>query len=145
MIDLTVQVLKYYFYGGHTMGLFKSLVKGALNVAGGVVKNINSFENVKDRAPNQIGVYIMSLNGKVKYVGRAIEDRPGQSTKGLRKRLQEHWRGAANCKPELFQYRNQITVSLKVCQTVAQAKALEARLIRQYDTVQNGWNLRYED
>lgn len=127
------------------MSLFKSLVKGVMNIAGDAVKSMNSFENVKDRAPNQVGVYIMSLKGKVMYVGRAIEDRPGQSTKGLRKRLQEHWRGAANCKPELFQYRDQLTVSLKVCQTVEEAKALEARLIRQYDTVRNGWNLRYED
>lgn len=128
-----------------TMSLFKSLVKGVMNIAGDAVKSMNSFENVKDRAPNQVGVYIMSLKGKVMYVGRAIEDRPGQSTKGLRKRLQEHWRGAANCKPELFQYRDQLTVSLKICQTVEEAKALEARLIRQYDTVRNGWNLRYED
>lgn len=127
------------------MSLFKSLVKGVMNIAGDAVKSMNSFENVKDRAPNQVGVYIMSLKGKVMYVGRAIEDRPGQSTKGLRKRLQEHWRGAANCKPELFQYRDQLTVSLKICQTVEEAKALEARLIRQYDTVRNGWNLRYED
>lgn len=127
------------------MSLFKSLVKGVINIAGDVAKNVNSFESVKDRAPNQVGVYIMSLNGKVMYVGRAIEDRPGQSTKGLRKRLQEHWRGAGNCKPELYQYRNQLTVSLKVCQTVEEAKALEARLIRQYNTVEEGWNLRYED
>lgn len=105
----------------------------------------SSFEYVKDHAPNQVGVYIMKYKGKVMYVGRAIEDRPGQCTKGLRKRLQEHYRGAANGKPELFQHRDELTVTIKICQTVEEAKALEARLIRLYDTVANGWNLRYED
>ena len=123
------------------MGLFSSLVKSVTSVA----SNISSFENVKDRAPNQVGVYIMNYNGRVMYVGRAIEDRPGQSPKGLRKRLQEHWRGAANCKPELHRHRNKITVQLKVCSTIEEAKRLEGQLIRKYDTVEKGWNLRYED
>lgn len=127
------------------MSFFRSLAKGVLNKANEFANNANSFESVKDRAPNQIGVYIMKLKGKVMYVGRAIEDRPGQSTKRLRKRLQEHWRGAGNCKQVLYQYRDQLTVTLKVCQTVEEAKELEARLIRKYDTVENGWNLRYED
>ena len=126
------------------MSFFKDSDKGIIKVAGDTVNKMNSFEMVKDRAPNQIGVYIMSLQRKVMYVGRAIEDRPGQSTKGLRKRLQEHWRGAANCKPELYNHRNQLTVSLRICQTVEEAKALEAKLIRQYNTVEDGWNLRYE-
>ncbi|MGN4946730.1 GIY-YIG nuclease family protein [Bacillus cereus group sp. MYBK104-1] len=126
------------------MGSFKGLDKGIIKVTGDTFNKMNSFEMVKDRVPNQIGVYIMSLKGKVMYVGRAIENRPGQSTKGLRKRLQEHWRGAANCKPELYNHRNQLTVSLHICRTVEEAKALEAKLIRQYNTVENGWNLRYE-
>ncbi|HYK74210.1 MAG TPA: hypothetical protein VEV44_13975 [Pseudoneobacillus sp.] len=104
-----------------------------------------NFEQVKDQAPNQVGVYIMEYNGRVMYVGRAIEDRPNQSPKGLRKRLQEHWRGAANCKQELFLHRDYIWVTLKLCHSVEEARQLEARFIRQYDTVNNGWNLRYED
>ena len=123
------------------MGFFDGLLKTVTKAAG----NFNSFEYVKDHAPNQVGVYIMTYESRVMYVGRAIEDRPGQSTKGLRKRLQEHWRGAANCKAELFQHKNEITVSLKPCSSIDEAKALEGRLIREYDTVQNGWNLRYED
>ncbi|HQM86062.1 MAG TPA: GIY-YIG nuclease family protein [bacterium] len=119
------------------MGFLNSILKMA--------NSVNSFESVKDRAPNEIGVYIMSHDGKVKYIGRAIEDRPGQSTKGLRKRLQEHWRGAANCKPELHKHRKEITVKTRICNSVEEAKDLEARLIRKYDTVENGWNLRYED
>jgi len=109
------------------------------------INSTNSFKNVKDRAPNQIGVYIMSHNGKVMYVGRAIENRPNQSPCGLRKRLQEHWRGASAGKPELFQYREEITVNLRICSNVEEARALEASLIRKYNTVDKGWNLRYED
>lgn len=124
------------------MSLFKSIVSAAVKQ---VSSKVNSFEVVKNMAPNEIGVYIMKLNGKVMYVGRAIENREGQSTRGLRKRLQEHWRGSANCKPELFQYRDQLTVSIKVCSSVEEAMQLEAKLIRQYNTVEEGWNLRYED
>ncbi|SDN85683.1 GIY-YIG nuclease family protein [Bacillus sp. OK048] len=123
------------------MSLFKSLVSAAVKQ----VNKVNSFEFVKNNAPNEIGVYIMKLNGKVMYVGRAIENRDGQSTRGLRKRLQEHWRGAGNCKPELYQNRDQLTVTLKVCSSVEEAKRLEGQLIRQYNTVENGWNLRYEE
>jgi len=119
------------------MGLFDAILKMA--------NSMNSFESIKDSAPNEIGVYIMSHNGKVKYIGRAIEDRLGQSTKGLRKRLQEHWRGAANCKPGLHKHRKEITVKIRICNSVEEAKELEAKLIRKYDTVENGWNLRYED
>lgn len=107
--------------------------------------NPASFEKVKDKAPNQVGVYVMRYQGKIMYVGRAIEDRPGQSTRGLRKRLQEHWRGAANCKPELYRHRDEITVTLQTCDTEADARGLESMLIRKHDTVENGWNLRYED
>ena len=49
------------------MGFLNSILKMA--------NSVNSFESVKDRAPNEIGVYIMSHDGKVKYIGRAIEDR----------------------------------------------------------------------
>jgi len=122
-----------------------SILKKISKKAGSLIKSTTSFKVVKNIAPNQIGVYLMKLNGKVMYVGRAIENRPNQSTKGLRKRLQEHWRGAANCKPELFSYKDQLTVSLKNCATVEEAKALEAKLIRKYNTVVEGWNLRYED
>ena len=123
------------------MGFLDSLTK----MAGAAVNKATSFEFIKDKAPNQIGVYLMKHEGRVKYVGRAIEDRPGQSTKGLRKRLQEHWRGAANCKPELHKHRKEISVSARICETVEEAKQLEAELIRKHDTVNNGWNLRYED
>ncbi len=121
-----------------------SFLKGLVNAVSKSVNSFNSFEAVKDSAPNQIGVYIMRYHGKVMYVGRAIEDRPGQSTKGLRKRFQEHWRGAANCKPELHQHKHNLTVSITTCNTVEEAKRLEGELIRTYDTVNSGWNLRYE-
>jgi hypothetical protein len=39
----------------------------------------------------------------------------------------------------------QLTVNLKVCSSVEEAKRLEGQLIRQYNTVEKGWNLLYED
>ena len=36
-------------------------------------------------------------------------------------------------------------VKIITCDSVQEAKETEARLIRQHDTVNNGWNLRYED
>jgi len=104
-----------------------------------------NFEAVVKMAPNKVGVYIAKLDGKVVYVGRAIEDRPGQSPSGLRKRLQEHWRGASAGKGSLYKHRDKINISLKPCNSVEEAKQLEASLIRQHNTVENGWNDRYED
>jgi hypothetical protein len=87
----------------------------------------------------------MRLDKKIMYVGRAIEQRENQSTFGLRKRLQEHWRGADNCKIELFQNRSKLFTSITLCSSMEEAINLESQLIRKYDTVNNGWNLRYED
>ena len=123
------------------MGLLDTFLEAASTF----ITEANSFERVKNSAPNEIGIYIMSHRGRVMYIGRAIEDRPNQSTKGLRKRLLEHWRGAASCKAELFQHRGEITVKLRICQSAQEAKELEADLIRRYNTVEEGWNLRYED
>jgi excinuclease UvrABC nuclease subunit len=117
------------------MGIFGKL----LGVGSG------NFEMKTKTAPNQIGVYIAKLDGKVVYVGRAIENRPGQSPSGLRKRLQEHWRGASAGKGDLYEHRDEISISLMPCNSVEETKALEAKLIRQYDTVNSGWNDRYED
>lgn len=61
------------------------MLKRVLKQIGNVVSKANSFQVVKEVAPNQIGVYIMSLKGKVMYVGRAIEDRPGQIQKAYEK------------------------------------------------------------
>lgn len=123
------------------MNFFDSISR----LASSAINKINSFESIKDSAPNQIGIYLMSYKGRVMYVGRAIEDRPNQSTKGLRKRLQEHWRGADSGKQELYCHRREITVQLIICSSVDEAKILEAEKIRTYDTVANGWNLRYEN
>lgn len=103
-----------------------------------------NFEQVVKNAPNQIGVYVAKLNGKVVYVGRAIENRLGQSPSGLRKRLQEHWRGASTGNENLYKYRDTINISIHICNNEEEAKQLEAKLIRQYNTVENGWNDRYE-
>lgn len=110
-----------------------------------IVRRKGNFERVKESAPNQVGVYTAEYNGRIMYVGRAIENRQNQSTKGLRKRLQEHWRGAASGKRELFLHRDELNINLHICDTVEEARALEALLIRKYDTVNNGWNLRNEN
>ena len=104
-----------------------------------------NFKKMAETAPNKIGVYWAKLDGKVMYVGRAIENREGQSTKGLRKRLKEHYRGDSNGKSELYQYRDKLVIQIKVCNSVEEAKQLEAQLIRKYNTVEEGWNDRYED
>lgn len=117
-------------------------------IRSGNIKTVNkssSFEFLKDNAPNQIGVYVMRLNGEIKYVGCAIEDTLENRAKGLRKRLQEHWEGISCCKGEIFKHRHRLAVSLIVSQTVEEAKRLEGQLIRKYNTIENGWNLRDED
>lgn len=108
-------------------------------------KEEGNFKTIVKDAPNKVGVYIVELDSRVVYVGRAIEDRPGQSTSGLRKRLQEHFRGATAGKREMFKYRDKINVTIKPCDSVEKAKKIEARLIRKYNTVENGWNNKYED
>lgn len=105
------------------MSIF-GLLGGLVGAAGGA----NSFEKVKDTAPNKIGVYLMYHKGRVMYVGRAVEERPGQSTKGQRKRLKEHWRGAGSCKAELHRYRDDITVKLKICSCDCSPPSNRARL-----------------
>jgi len=99
-----------------------------------------NFKKIVETAPNQIGVYLAKLDGEVMYVGRAIED-----GKGLRKRSKEHYRGDPNGKSELYKYRDKLVIQIKTCNSVEEAKQLEAKLIRKYDTVENGWNNRYED
>lgn len=123
------------------MGFFEKIASGLSQA----VDKSTRFQVVKETAPNEIGVYVMYLHGKVKYVGRAIVEEPGQSPKGLRKRLQEHWRDTTSGKPELHQYRDQLNVSLIYCQTVDEVKRLEGQLIRKYSTVEDGWNLQHED
>lgn len=113
-----------------------------------IVKNINflkpNFAKVVKEAPNQIGVYIFRLNGKVVYIGRAIEQRKGQATSGLRKRLQEHYRGSSTGKQELNKYKDKLNVHIIPLKSIDEAKKLEAKLIKKYDTVNQGFNKRYE-
>jgi len=109
-------------------------------------KNLKkNFKFVSENAPNDIGVYVASIEGEVVYVGRAIEERPDQSTRGLRKRIKEHYRGASTGNDNLFAYKNEIHMETYKTDSVESAKKLEAKLIRKYDTVNNGWNKRYED
>ena len=102
------------------------------------------LKDVVKVAPNKIGVYVVRLNGKIKYIGRAIENRPGQRTSGLRKRLQEHFRGAKAGNKKIFENRDDVDISMVRCESVQQARHTESSLIRKYDTVRSGWNLRYE-
>ena len=105
----------------------------------------NNFKSVVENAPNKIGVYIARLDGKVVYVGRAIEDRDSQSTSGLRKRLQEHYRGGDTGNELLFAHKDEINIEIHTPDTVDEVKELEARLIKKYNTVNDGWNKRNEN
>ena len=103
-----------------------------------------NFSDIVKKAPNQIGVYVVRKDGKVMYVGRAIEQRVGQATSGLRKRLLEHFRGSRSGKKELFQNRDKVNVEIIPLKSVEAVKKMEAELIRKYDTVTHGWNKRNE-
>lgn len=106
--------------------------------------NYGKFSDVAKEAPNQVGVYIAYLDGNPAYVGRAIEERPDQATFGLRKRLQEHFRGSSTGKSELFANRDNLNFEIIPCQSVQEAKQLEGLLIEKYNMVENGWNKRNE-
>ena len=97
------------------------------------------LQDASERAPNEVGVYEFKHKGEVVYVGRAIEDRPSQSTKGLRKRLEEHARGAKTSSQGLDKYRNDkdTTVELYRTGSDAAAKNLEAELIDKHDPLEN--------
>ena len=109
-------------------------------------KDFNAnFSEVVQNAPNKIGVYIVRKNNKVVYVGRAIENRRGQSTKGLRKRLKEHYRSASSGNRLMYAHRDSLNITIETFETVDEVKRREAELIRLFDTVEKGWNKRYED
>jgi len=97
-------------------------------------------------APHGVGVYVLKREGKPVYVGRAIEDRPNQATKGLRKRLQEHARGADTSSDKIRDNREELTVEFYPTGSVEAAKSLEARKINdlQTDKDNGGWNKRVE-
>ena len=97
-------------------------------------------------APNDIGVYVLKLDGKPMYVGRAIEDRPGQATRGLRKRLQEHYRGASSSSELIRDNREKLTAEIHVAGSSDAAKSLEAKKIDEFktDIDSGGWNKRIE-
>jgi len=60
--------------------------------------------------------------------------------------FQEHYRGATAGKSEIYQHKDKLNISIKICKSVEDAKVLEANLIRKYNTVKNGWNDdRYDD
>lgn len=118
---------------------------GIFNKFTSYLNKINSFENAVKMAPNRIGVYMFAHEGQVKYVGRAIEAVAGESPSGLKKKLQEHWRDDSSVNKEIYNLRDSVAVKIKVCATIKEAKNLEKKLVEKYDTVNNGWNLSYED
>ena len=92
------------------------------------------IQDASESAPNEVGVYVIKHKGEVVYVGRAIEDRPNQSIKGLRKRIGEHARGAGTSSEELDDYRNDkdTTVVFHTTGSADAAKNLEAKLIDEH-------------
>ena len=92
------------------------------------------LQHASESAPNEVGVYVIKHKEEVVYVGRAIEDRPDQSTKGLRKRVSEHARGAGTSSEKLDDYRNDkdTTVEFHLTGSADAAKNLEAKLIDEH-------------
>ena len=92
------------------------------------------LQHAPESAPNEVGVYVIKHKEEVMYVGRAIEDRPNQSTKGLRKRVSEHARGAGTSSEKLDEYRNDpdTTVEFHTTGSADAAKNLEAELIEKH-------------
>ena len=105
-----------------------------------------SLRDAASKAPNEVGVYVLKLDGKPVYVGRATEDRPGQSTKGLRKRLQEHARGASTSSNDIREHRENLMVEFHQTGSVDAAESLEAKKINELMTEKDGggWNKRIE-
>ena len=92
---------------------------------------LQHVQHAPESVPNEVGVYVIKHKEEVVYVGRAIEDRPNQSTKGLRKRVSEHARGAGTSSEKLDEYRNDpdTTVEFHTTGSADAAKNLEAELI----------------
>ena len=97
-------------------------------------------------APNSPGVYVLKKDGEPVYVGRAIEDRPGQATKGLRKRLLEHAGGKSTSSENIRNHREELTVEIFPTGSTDAAKTLEARKLKELGTHKDdgGWNKRKE-
>ena len=97
-------------------------------------------------ASHGVGVYVFKREGKPVYVGRAIEDRPDQATKGLRKRLQEHYRGASTSSEKIRSHREELTVEMHYAGSSDAAKSLEAKKINELKTDKDngGWNKKIE-
>lgn len=110
---------------------------------------IRNFYEVKMNAPNQIGIYIVRkmIKGapKVVYIGRSTEEYIDRIPYGLRRRLKGHYRGAIEGNNKLFKHRDELHIELIPCDSIEDTKRLEAELIRKYNTVEDGWNERYED
>ena len=105
-----------------------------------------SLQEARFEAPNEVGVYVMKHHGRPVYVGRAVEDRANQSTSGLRKRLQEHARGASTSSDNIRDNKENLTVEFYQTGSVDAAKSLEARKINELNTDKDsgGWNKRIE-
>lgn len=95
---------------------------------------LQHVQHAPESAPNEVGVYVIKHKEEVVYVGRAIEDRPNQSIKGLRKRVSEHARGAGTSSEKLDEYRNDpdTTVEFHTTGSADAAKNLEAELIDEH-------------
>ena len=134
-------VLRGHFpkLGGTPLDLKNGILLYQAHLGISVSSDEMRLQDASERAPNEIGVYVIKHKGKVVYVGRAIEDRPSQSTKGLRKRLGEHARGAKTSNQGLNKYRNDkdTTVEFYLTGSDAAAKNLEAELINKHDPLEN--------
>ena len=126
-------VLRRHFpkIGGSSLGLTNGIRLYQAHLGMSVSSAEVCIQDASQSAPNEVGVYVVKHKGDVVYVGRAIEDRPNQSIKGLRKRIREHARGAGTSSEKLDDYRNDkdTTVEFHTTGSADAAKNLEAKLI----------------
>ena len=92
-----------------------------------------TLEEAAKTAPNSMGCYKIYYNG-LKYVGKA-ED-------GIRKRFVQYYNGTTAHYPsarKIYEHRDEITVSWKICPSKEACRETERKWIEQYDP---DWNER---
>jgi excinuclease UvrABC nuclease subunit len=92
-----------------------------------------SLEKATDKAPEDMGCYIMTIDNEVVYVGKAES--------GLKKRFQSYYNGNNNYPSGRLIYNNRdyIFVYWEVLETKDECRTLETKLIKELDP---SWNER---
>ena len=105
-----------------------------------VISDLNggiTLQEATKNAPNVMGCYKIFCEGEIKYVGKAEY--------GLRHRFVQYYNGTTTSYSSgkmIYNNRERVTVSWKICKTKEECRALEAEWIRTYNppwNKQSGW------